>query len=62
MKLQTEVKLEQQKQQIDYKSKVVLLGSCFAENIGGKFTYFKFQSLQNPFGILFHPKVNCKCG
>lgn len=57
MKLQTEIKLEQQKQQIDYTSKVVLLGSCFAENIGDKFVYFKFQTLQNPFGILFHPKA-----
>ena len=57
MKLQTEIKLEQQKQQIDYKSKVVLLGSCFAENIGDKFAYYKFQTLQNPFGILFHPKA-----
>tara|TARA_R110002072_G_scaffold1380_4_gene11594 strand:- start:14175 stop:15125 length:951 start_codon:yes stop_codon:yes gene_type:complete len=42
---------------IDYKSKVLLLGSCFSENIGGKFKYYKFQSQQNPFGILFHPKA-----
>lgn len=40
---------------IDYNSKIVLLGSCFSENIGLKFEYFKFQSLINPFGILFHP-------
>jgi hypothetical protein len=25
------------------------------ENIGNKLTYFKFQNLLNPFGILFHP-------
>ncbi|WP_233494452.1 GSCFA domain-containing protein [Mesonia sp. K7] len=36
-------------------SKILLLGSCFSENIGAKFDYFKFQTLQNPFGILFHP-------
>ena len=41
--------------QIDYESKVVLLGSCFSENIGEKFEYFQFQSAINPFGILFHP-------
>ena len=29
-------------------------GSCFVENIGKKLDYFKFQNLQNPFGILFH--------
>jgi hypothetical protein len=32
-----------------------LLGSCFVEHIGDKLEYFKFQNLQNPFGILFHP-------
>ncbi len=34
-----------------------MLGSCFAENISDKFEYFKFQSVSNPFGILFHPKA-----
>ncbi len=41
--------------QIDYNSKMVSLGSCFAVNIGEKFDYFKFQNTINPFGILFHP-------
>ena len=40
---------------IDYHSKIVLLGSCFVKNIGNKLEYFKFQSLVNPFGIIFHP-------
>jgi len=40
---------------IDYNSKIVLLGSCFAENIGDKFEYFKFQNTVNPFGIIFNP-------
>jgi len=31
------------------------IGSCFAENMGAKFQFFKFQSTTNPFGILFHP-------
>lgn len=58
MKLQTQIPLEKQKDnQIDYHSNLLLLGSCFVENIGDKLDYFKFQSLQNPFGILFHPKA-----
>ena len=58
MNLQTKITLEPQKfNQIDYNSKVLLLGSCFSENIGKKFRYLKFQSVQNPFGILFHPKA-----
>ena len=56
MKLQTTIPLKpQQHNQVDYNSKIVLLGSCFVENIGNKLDYFKFQNLQNPFGILFQP-------
>ncbi len=58
MILQTQIPLEKQSNhQIDYNSNVLLLGSCFVENIGEKLNYFKFQNLQNPFGILFHPKA-----
>jgi hypothetical protein len=55
LKLQTQIQLSPEKNQIDYESKVLLLGSCFTENIGGKLEYFKFQNLQNPFGIIFNP-------
>jgi hypothetical protein len=58
MKLQTKIPLKRKTQDlIDYQSKILLLGSCFSENIGDKLSYFKFQSTQNPFGILFHPKA-----
>ncbi|WP_445748626.1 GSCFA domain-containing protein [Polaribacter sp.] len=58
MKLQTQIPLQKEsKNPINYHSKMVLLGSCFSENIGAKFDYFKFQNLQNPFGIFFHPKA-----
>ncbi|MBK5213516.1 MAG: GSCFA domain-containing protein [Flavobacteriaceae bacterium] len=55
MKLQTEIPLNPEENQIDYSSKILLLGSCFSENIGSKFDYFKFQNLQNPFGVIFNP-------
>lgn len=55
MKLQTIVPLRSEKEQIDYQSSLFLLGSCFVENIGRKLKYYKFQTLQNPFGILFQP-------
>ncbi len=55
MELQTKIQLDTAKEQINYHSEVLLLGSCFSENIGAKLAYFKFQSQQNPFGILFHP-------
>jgi lysophospholipase L1-like esterase len=56
MKLQTKIPLKRETQNLlDYKSNILLLGSCFSENIGEKLSYYKFQSHQNPFGILFHP-------
>lgn len=56
MKLQTQIPLEKQSHNLmDYHSNVLLLGSCFSDNIGKKLDYFKFQNVQNPFGILFHP-------
>ena len=58
MKLQTILPLQKEsKNLIDYQSNIFLLGSCFSENIGDKLHHFKFQTLQNPFGILFHPKA-----
>ena len=55
MNLLTKIPLSKSKNPIDYSSQLLLLGSCFSENIGAKLEYFKFQGLQNPFGILFHP-------
>jgi len=58
MKLQTNIPLSKESYNpIDYDAKLLLLGSCFSENVGQKLNYFKFQSAQNPFGILFHPKA-----
>lgn len=58
MNLQTKIPLEKQSNNlIDYNSNMLLLGSCFVENIGEKLDYFKIQNTQNPFGVLFHPKA-----
>lgn len=40
---------------INYQSKIVSIGSCFAENIGEKLCFFQFQNITNPFGIIFNP-------
>jgi lysophospholipase L1-like esterase len=58
MQFQTKIPLKKQTRNfIDYNSKILLLGSCFSENIGNKLSFYKFQTNQNPFGILFHPKA-----
>ena len=55
MEFRTKVPIAPQEPKVAYSSKVLLLGSCFVENIGKKLEYFKFRNLLNPFGILFHP-------
>lgn len=57
MDLQTKIPIVSQEPKINYTSEMLLLGSCFAENIGDKFGYYKFKTTINPFGILFHPKA-----
>ncbi len=55
MQFSTQIPVSKSNSPIDYNSKIVSLGSCFAVNIGQKFDYFKFRNTTNPFGILFHP-------
>ena len=55
MQLQTQILWSKAEGQIDYNSQLLLLGSCFVENIGKKISYYKFRSSSNPLGILFHP-------
>lgn len=57
MKFKTTINIKnQQEHSIGYSSQILLLGSCFSKNISEKFQYFKFQSVTNPFGIIFHPQ------
>ena len=55
MQFTTKIPIQKSSFPIDYDSKILLLGSCFAENMGEKFDYFKFQTTINPFGIIFNP-------
>lgn len=40
---------------IDHNSRIVMLGSCFAENIGKKLIECGFNVVMNPMGILYNP-------
>ena len=55
MQFRTQIPLSKSNNPIDYNSKVLSFGSCFAENMANKFDYFKFQNETNPFGIIFNP-------
>jgi hypothetical protein len=55
MNFTTKIGISKNPNTIDYNSKIVSLGSCFAENMAEKFDYFKFENTCNPFGIIFNP-------
>lgn len=55
MNFTTKIPIPQNINFIEYRSKILLFGSCFAENIGEKLRYYKFQTQVNPFGIIFNP-------
>ena len=42
-------------QKIKHSDKLLLMGSCFTEQIGGKLKQHKFSVIDNPNGILFNP-------
>jgi hypothetical protein len=55
MNFRIKIRISKLNSPIDYSSKIVSLGSCFAVNMAEKLNFFKFQNSCNPFGILFHP-------
>lgn len=55
MQFRTQIPISRSSNPIDYNSKILSIGSCFAENMAEKFDYFKFQNETNPFGIIFNP-------
>jgi hypothetical protein len=55
MNFRTKIPISKSDNPIDYNASVVSVGSCFTENMGDKFQYFKFQNTTNPFGIIFNP-------
>ena len=55
MKLQTPVADSPCKVGISYKDKIMMIGSCFTDNIGGQLKDFGFEVCVNPFGTLYNP-------
>ena len=55
MKLQTPVTLDPAPVSISYNDRIAVLGSCFADEIGGRLAAAGFDVLCNPFGTLYNP-------
>lgn len=55
IKLRTEVDLPEFKKKMGYRHPSMMIGSCFAENIGNYLQELCFPIQVNPFGILYNP-------
>ena len=55
MKFRSEFDIKKLEESITHKNKIMLVGSCFTENIGDKLRKHKFSVYENPNGILFNP-------
>lgn len=47
--------------QIGHGDQLMLIGSCFTEHIGGRLAGRKFNTLVNPFGIVYNPVSMARC-
>jgi len=59
LKLQTLVETGRGAVSISLKDRIFVLGSCFADNIGGKMVDLGFDVCLNPFGTLYNPVSVC---
>ena len=51
----TKINIQVSSFQITHKDKLLLMGSCFTENIGNQLKQYQFPGNINPFGIIYHP-------
>jgi len=55
MQFRTEIESVNTGSKIEHNHTIVTIGSCFAENIGEFFKRYRFNILDNPFGVLYNP-------
>lgn len=55
LKLRSEIKIKDSEKKISYDSKLIFIGSCFAENISSKMKDLRFRVEDNPHGIMYNP-------
>lgn len=58
MNFRTQVELPKRETEIRHSDRIMLFGSCFAENIGNLLLANKFRCDVNPFGILYNPYIH----
>jgi hypothetical protein len=56
MDFRTKIEIPQSGLQISHKSRILMFGSCFIENVGRLLIGNKFKANLNPFGVLYNPQ------
>lgn len=60
-RFRTVIPVEESRCKIGFEDGVLLLGSCFTENIGERLKQFKYPNVDcNPFGISYNPLTICR--
>lgn len=55
MDFRTKTEIEDSKHRLHHSDKILVMGSCFADHIGGRLKQMKFHTIVNPFGVLYNP-------
>lgn len=55
MEFRTIVGVEPPEWRVKPFARVLLVGSCFAQNMGGQFSDARFPTVVNPFGVMYNP-------
>lgn len=61
MRFRTEIERPVTALKIDHSTPLLFLGSCFADEIGGRLENDGFNVLHNPLGPLYNPASICRC-
>ena len=61
MELQTKIAITPSPLQLSHSDRLLLVGSCFTENIGSRLADYGFDVMANPFGILYNPLSMAEC-
>lgn len=61
MQFSTPVNIPHAEGEITYQNKILLIGSCFADNLTSHLQASFFQATSNPFGVLYNPMSIAQC-
>ena len=60
MDFRTTIKIDPLSEPIKHSDKLMLIGSCFSDSIGARFTAAMMAALVNPLGTLYNPASICR--